>query len=499
METNQLIIYQKMKLRITGISFLLVLASVFISNTIYGQKIMVQTESEDSEVFLNNVKMGAGLKVPVQLLPNIPIQQLRIERKGYKTEYTVASKKEKLIVVRNNKRYAIKEDGLNRMVISGFKIDSSFSKIEISVYNYRDFMSGQKSKMIYVPCYDNLGFNGVNFDIIQAFKSGMYSTGYVDTNVTTLRLSNNKLFLKATLYNLEFFPMQLSYKCNTNCITLETQVEYEVKDIYNNILLSKMVESKSGIFNLAAYNWFTAHGGVQSDLVTFAIQDAIENGFLETVMDPTSLKLFKEEEKLISKDKPKLNLNTTKAVSDMASAKQATVTVKSKNGFGSGCIISNDGYILTSYHVVDGLEDSLITISLSTGETLKAKMDRTSKTADLVLLKVERTFPFAFNIKSDLVVEVADEVYAIGTPAALDLKQSVSSGIISGLRTSSDGLSLIQSDVPVSSGNSGGPLLKKNGDFLGVVSSKISGKGNEGLAFCTPMKDIINFLNLDVK
>ncbi|MBK7682179.1 MAG: trypsin-like serine protease [Bacteroidetes bacterium] len=64
---------------------------------------------------------------------------------------------------------------------------------------------------------------------------------------------------------------------------------------------------------------------------------------------------------------------------------------------------------------------------------------------------------------------------------------------------SGDKNTIIQTDVAVSPGNSGGPLLKLPGIFIGVVNSKISGGRIEGLAFCTPVSDVITFLNLNVK
>lgn len=491
---------KKSCLRKIGILFsLIVIVSCFDSN-VFAQNIVVKTESEDSDVFLNNVKRGSGSKVNVTLDKKIKVQQLKVERKGYKTEYTTVNSSDDIVSVKNNSRYAIKDDGLSRIVVTDFSIANSLDKVEINLFDYDKYRKGKIERLGFCECQDMLGFKSLNYDIGLAFKNAVLATGYVDTNVSVLGATNNKLFMKAKMFGLEFTSMQTNTcVCKTNCITMKTQIEYEFRDIYNNLVLSKMVESSSGIFNLEAYKWFTAHGGVQSELVNFAIGDAIEKGFLDVVMDPTSLRLFKEEEKLASKEMPKLSLTTTASVVDLPSARLATVTVKTKDGFGSGCVVSNDGYILSSYHVVAGLEGSKVSVVLNTGENLDAIIERTSKQADLVLLKVDKKMPFAFKILVDSMIEVTDEVYAVGTPALLDLKQTISNGIISGFRKDANGLSLIQTDVPVSPGNSGGPLLKKNGVFVGVVSSKVSGGGTEGLAFCTPSKDIITFLNIMVK
>ena len=80
----------------------------------------------------------------------------------------------------------------------------------------------------------------------------------------------------------------------------------------------------------------------------------------------------------------------------------------------------------------------------------------------------------------------------------MELSQTVSKGIVSAIRKSGDKHTIIQTDVSVNPGNSGGPLLKLPGVFIGVVNSKISGGRIEGLGFCTPVSDVIEFLKLNV-
>ena len=178
---------------------------------------------------------------------------------------------------------------------------------------------------------------------------------------------------------------------------------------------------------------------------------------------------------------------------------KATVTIKTGDSFGSGCVVSNDGYILSSYHVIADFKDSVIQIISNGGDTIKGIVVRTSKSADLALIKTSKTFPFAFSLLASTEIEVTDEVVAIGTPASMELSQTVSKGIVSAVRKSGDKNTIIQTDVAVSPGNSGGPLLKLPGIFIGVVNSKISGGRMEGLAFCTPVFDVITHLKLNGK
>jgi hypothetical protein len=90
--------------------------------------------------------------------------------------------------------------------------------------------------------------------------------------------------------------------------------------------------------------------------------------------------------------------------------------------------------------------------------------------------------------------EVGTDVMAIGTPKNIELGQTVSKGIISGLRNGEDS-KLIQTDVPINGGNSGGALIDKSGNVLGVVSSKLY--SGEGIGFAIRSLDVFKGLKLD--
>jgi S1-C subfamily serine protease len=95
-------------------------------------------------------------------------------------------------------------------------------------------------------------------------------------------------------------------------------------------------------------------------------------------------------------------------------------------------------------------------------------------------------------------VQFADEVYTIGTPADLSLNQSISKGLISGIRVIKD-KKLFQTDAAINGGNSGGAMLDSEGLLIGIPSSKISGTGLEGLGFAIPSSVAMEFLKLGYK
>ncbi|MEQ9007467.1 MAG: trypsin-like peptidase domain-containing protein, partial [Ekhidna sp.] len=156
--------------------------------------------------------------------------------------------------------------------------------------------------------------------------------------------------------------------------------------------------------------------------------------------------------------------------------------------------IDENGLLVTSYHVISGSE-SEITLILSNGLEFEGKMVRKSKNADVALIQInapEVTTPLKISQNQP---KVGSEIYLIGTPSASDLGQTISKGIISGIRKSQTA-NYVQTDASINTGNSGGPMIDKNGNVIGVVNSKLSGISTEGLGFVTPSNLVIESLNL---
>ena len=155
---------------------------------------------------------------------------------------------------------------------------------------------------------------------------------------------------------------------------------------------------------------------------------------------------------------------------------------------GSGFIISNDGYILTNHHVVDGADS--ITVRLSDRREFTAKLVGSDETYDVALLKVEgKDLPILRQGASSS-IKPGQWVVAIGSPLGLD--QSVTAGIVSAVgRTGGPGqqyVPFIQTDVAINRGNSGGPLLNTSGEVVGINSQILSNSGGYmGVSFAIPM------------
>ena len=115
---------------------------------------------------------------------------------------------------------------------------------------------------------------------------------------------------------------------------------------------------------------------------------------------------------------------------------------------------------------------------------------------DLALLKVDATelVPFHLDLAED--VDVGETTYALGTPYDIDLGASVTKGIISGKRKDAD-RNLIQTDVSISPGNSGGALIDEYGTLIGIVNEKVLGIGVEGIGFAIPAHVIPEALKIN--
>ena len=159
-----------------------------------------------------------------------------------------------------------------------------------------------------------------------------------------------------------------------------------------------------------------------------------------------------------------------------------------QRGLGSGVIVSQDGYIVTNHHVVDGAEE--IKVELTDRRTFDAKLVGSDPPSDLAVLKIEsKDLPVLTLGDSDR-VRVGDAVLAIGNP--LGVGQTVTSGIISakGRQTGlSDGSfeDFLQTDAAINQGNSGGALVSTGGELIGINSQILSPSGgNIGIGFAIP-------------
>lgn len=157
------------------------------------------------------------------------------------------------------------------------------------------------------------------------------------------------------------------------------------------------------------------------------------------------------------------------------------VTLSVDAGAGSGLVVGADGAVLTAAHVV-AAGDPLVRLSDGTelpGTVLSASTER-----DLALVQVQAEGMPCLGFRADP-AGLGTEVWALGQPGGPGAGVSLSAGIVSGSRQH-EGQGWLQTDAPVSPGNSGGPLVDGSGQVVGVVSWKVTGRGFEGVGFAVP-------------
>ena len=181
---------------------------------------------------------------------------------------------------------------------------------------------------------------------------------------------------------------------------------------------------------------------------------------------------------------------------------QSIIEVKSTNfrgqsNFGSGIIISDDGYVITASHLVNNAASIIL---VNQGNDYPAKLIGYDQFSDVAVLKSEMNDLRPIKFPSNLDVSVGDEVYALGNPFNLGI--SVSSGILSatGRNFGNPYLDIFQTDASINRGNSGGALINKKGEFIGMNISiaSISG-GSEGVGFTLPSDKVISIAQEIIK
>ena len=166
----------------------------------------------------------------------------------------------------------------------------------------------------------------------------------------------------------------------------------------------------------------------------------------------------------------------------------------SSGSFGSGFIINETGIAITNAHVVDTMRE--FEAILHDGKRVQGIVLGVSEDDDLALVSLDGDGYEFLRLGRKREIRIGDAVLTIGTPEDTQLGQTVSKGIISGIRQL-DGHSRIQTDAPLNQGNSGGPLLSVDGAVIGVAVSKVANSdNNEGLAFAIPITIALQSLPL---
>ena len=159
-----------------------------------------------------------------------------------------------------------------------------------------------------------------------------------------------------------------------------------------------------------------------------------------------------------------------------------------EKGLGSGVVMTQDGYIVTNNHVVDGATD--VTVTLADKREFKAKVIGTDPKSDIAVIKIDAANLSPITIADSSKVQVGDYALAVGDPFGVG--QTVTMGIVSATGRSHLGIEayedFIQTDAPINPGNSGGALINDRGELIGINTAIIAhgSEGNQGIGFAIP-------------
>lgn len=215
---------------------------------------------------------------------------------------------------------------------------------------------------------------------------------------------------------------------------------------------------------------------------------------LYSIEDPLSQKTINDKISLI----PVVKEEDPPLESLIANIIPSVVEVKTSKGAGTGFVLTKNGFIMTNRHVVSTVNKA--EISFYDKRKFEATVIRRDSNADIAILSIDTKL----GMKNDFAPlpichlkypNLGESVIAIGNP--LSYTNTITRGIVSSIREN-ENETLIQTDTAINAGNSGGPLLNKYGEVIGVVNSKIGGVGIEGLGFAVSILSALTNLGMEI-
>lgn len=358
--------------------------------------------------------------------------------------------------------------------------------------SYKGFVRKRKEKPT-STLNDDIKLKIENTIFTELLNESLVSHGFTDTSKRVLKTSFDKnMLINATIKGVTFNVVKHGYWVSAmqdEMLFIDLDVKWEALDYYENTVFEYTTKTRSGQFVV---------DDEAEKTISLTVKDALEYGLLEFMKTDGVVELLQDySQQEVEANMKVISIPATDSyVTNLNEAIQASVTIKSTSGHGSGFFVSSDGYVITNYHVVSDTNN--LSVILSDGTEYDVVIERVSKIHDLALLKVNCQVNKPFKLVGDIEYVIGSDVFAIGTPSNEELYQTVSKGIVSGIRKIDNEFTLIQTDASVNPGNSGGVLANRDGVVFGVVSSKLTGLGIEGVAFGIPTSEVLSSLKIEI-
>ena len=319
---------------------------------------------------------------------------------------------------------------------------------------------------------------GYEEDVNEALAKYNY---FDSTNVELSESSTNRMALNISISDL------IEVELYNGVRAVKLTAEWKLMNPYKGVpVKARKISVLSQLFNERK----------NDDLFEKMVADALENGTIDFLNNSEVKSLVT----ISANPNPMLNwkkidIHESLFAQEIGDAAKSVVTIVTKDGHGSGCVISHDGLIVTNYHVA-GDSGKKVEVIFEDGKKDSGLVIRSNPLNDLSLIKSERMGLVPLKLNFNDSNNLGSTVYTIGTPKDIELGQTITKGIISGKRIF-DSKQYIQSDANISPGNSGGAMLDKEGSLIGIVNAKFVGKGIEGIGFSIPVKYLTETLKLN--
>lgn len=190
----------------------------------------------------------------------------------------------------------------------------------------------------------------------------------------------------------------------------------------------------------------------------------------------------------------KLVINRSAGPLSLDQAVNSTVTITSGKGLSSGCIISNDGYILANLGSIEDTKN--MEVMLSNERKFKAQLVRQSAKMNTALIKIDTTGLVPLEVSFKPEEYIAQEVFIAGTPVHSNLHNSLSRGFLSAVRKTDD-WKFVQTSAVMSKGHKGGAILSSSGQLLAILNHRVKSSSTSKISFGISMEDVCKALEIE--
>ncbi len=257
-----------------------------------------------------------------------------------------------------------------------------------------------------------------------------------------------------------------------------------------SVILAAIIGASAGVTGVLSY--LKIKDGSGSSAAEKESTSAVENKNVNITVNETADSIAEAVSEKASQSVVGIR-TTTSVINFFGGSQEAT-------GEGSGVVYSEDGYIITNYHVIESAVKSAngskieVFIGNINSKSYEASVVGYSISSDLAVLKISAKNLKPIEIADSSKLKVGQSAVTIGAPGGLEFMGSVTYGVISGLDrvvSASSKVSLIQTDAAINPGNSGGALLDTTGKLIGINSSKIVAEEFEGMGFAIPSNKVV--------